>query len=63
MKDDRELAILNRQMELTHCADCGEPYDLEPCNARHARIQQDRLRVRPSLAVSLNAIMKSVRKS
>jgi hypothetical protein len=57
----RAILLGRREMELTHCADCGEPYDLEPCNARHARIQQDRLRVRPSLAVSLNAILKSVR--
>ena len=58
---NRQWEVLQREMELSHCADCGEPYDLEPCNARHARIQQDRLRVRPSLAVSLNAILKTRR--
>jgi hypothetical protein len=51
-----------RAMELDHCLDCGEPYDLLPCNARHARIQEDRARVRPSLAVSLNAVLKSARR-
>jgi hypothetical protein len=58
----RELNAHRRQMELAHCPDCGEPYDLEPCNARHARIQQDRLRVTPNLGVSLKAIMKAVTK-
>jgi hypothetical protein len=53
---------LSREMELTHCPNCGEPYDLEPCNARHARIQQDRLRVTPSLGVSLKAILNTVPK-
>ena len=53
---------LRHAMELEHCLDCGEPYDLLPCNARHARIQEDRLRVRPSLAVSLNAVLKSVKR-
>jgi hypothetical protein len=58
---EAKLATIRRKMELTHCPTCGEPYDLTPCDARHARIQEDRARVRPSLAVSLNAIIKSVR--
>ena len=58
---ERELNALRHQMDLTHCPDCREPYDLEPCNARHARIQQDRLRVKPSLGVSLKAVLNSVR--
>jgi hypothetical protein len=53
---------LRREMDLTHCPNCGEPYDLEPCNARHARIQQDRLRVTPSLGVSLKAVLNTVPK-
>lgn len=54
------LNELRRETELSRCADCGEGYDLEPCNARHARIQQDRLRVRPAMGVSLKAIMLAV---
>jgi hypothetical protein len=57
---ERELNALRHQMDLTHCPDCREPYDLEPCNARHARIQQDRLRVKPSLGVSLKAVLNTV---
>jgi hypothetical protein len=53
---------LRVNMELTHCPACGEPYDLLPCNARHERIAQDRLRVRPSLAVSLDAHIKANKK-
>jgi hypothetical protein len=58
-KKERELAAIRRQMELSHCPACGQPYDLEPCNAHHARIQQDRLRVKSSLGVSITAILRS----
>lgn len=61
MNGKQELARLRRKMALTRCADCGEPYDIMPCNTHHARIQQDRLRVTPSLAVSLRAILNRPR--
>jgi hypothetical protein len=37
---------LRRRMELTHCVDCGEPYDLLPCNRRHANKQESRIQSR-----------------
>jgi hypothetical protein len=57
---ERELAALRDEMDLNHCQYCGEPFELEPCNGHHARIQQDRLRVRPNLGVSLKAVVNSV---
>ena len=35
-----ENAKLRREIELRHCPDCGDPYDLLACSARHFRIQQ-----------------------
>ena len=62
-KQRRELDALRREMELTHCPYCREPYDLEACNAHHYRIQEDRIRVKPSLGVSIKAVLNSVKKN
>lgn len=59
----KTLDQLRQEMELTHCPDCRAPYQLLACNARHLRIQQDRLRVRPNISISVNAVVNSIKKS